>query len=117
MYVDDAVLFSPSAKALNTEIQSLQTAFYLTDEGELQDYLGTCFTWHPDGMVELEQYKTIDNCLKLIGMGNDNNHIKTHDTPAEAIKILHADQNGEAWNVTWNFHAVVGGLNYLQAMT
>ena len=44
LYVDAAALFSPNAKALNTEIQSLQTTFDLTDEGELQDYLGTCFT-------------------------------------------------------------------------
>ena len=67
-------------------------------------------------MVGLQQYKTINNCLKLIGMGDDSNHVKTHDTPAEAIKILHADQDGEAHKATWNFHAVIGGLNYLQAM-
>ena len=117
LYVDNAALFSPSAKALNTEIQSLQTAFDHTDEGELQDYLGTHFTRHPDGMVESQQYKMINNCLKIIGMGYDNNHIKTHDTPAEAIKILHADQDGEVRKATWNFCAVIGGLNYLQAMT
>ena len=64
-----------------------------------------------------EQYKMIDNCLKIISMGNDNDHIKTHDTPAEAIKILHADQVREAHKAPWNLCAVVGSLNYLQAMT
>ena len=42
-------------KALNIEIQSLQTAFVLTNEGELQEYLRTHFKQHPDGMVELQQ--------------------------------------------------------------
>ena len=50
-------------------------------------------------------------------MGVDIDLVKTHDTPAEAIKIFHADQDGEARKANWNFHTVRGGLNFLQAMT
>ena len=35
-------------------------SFELTDEGELQDYLGTRLTNHPDGRIELQQKKMID---------------------------------------------------------
>ena len=117
LYTDDAAFFSPNAQAIDDEIASLKKAFDLTDEGELQDYLGTRFIRHTDGRVELQQQKSIDNCLKLLGMGNNNENVKLHDTPAESSKILHANNDGMDRKQVWNFHAVVGCLNYLQAMT
>ena len=41
LYVDDAAIFSPNSMAINHEIMSLKQSFDLTDEGDLQDYLGT----------------------------------------------------------------------------
>ena len=117
LYVDDAVLFSPNSTAINHEIMSLKQSFDLTDEGDLQDYLGTRLTKHPDGRIELQQKKTIDNCLELLGMGPTSKNVKTHDTPAESSKILHADEDGANWKHAWNYRVVVGCLNYLQAMT
>ena len=117
LYVDDAALFSPNSAAINREIASLKQSFELTDEGELQDYLGTRLTKHSDGCMELQQKKTIDNCLDMLGMGPSSKNVKTHDTPAESSKILHADEDGDTQKHTWNYRAVVGCLNYLQAMT
>ena len=48
---------------------SLKQAFNLTDEGELKDYLGMHFNHYPDAYIELQQQKTIDICLKAIGLG------------------------------------------------
>ena len=117
LYVDDAALFSPNSTAINHEIMSLKQSFDLTDEGDLQDYLGTRLTKHLDGRIELQQKKTIDNCLELLGMGPTSKNVKTHDTLAESLKILHADENGANRKHAWNYRAVVGCLNYLQAMT
>ena len=117
LYVDNAALFSPNSMAINREIMSLKQSFDLTDEGDLQDYLGTRLTKHPDGCIELQQKKTIDNCLELLGMGPTSKNDKTHDTPAESSKILHADENGANRKYAWNYWAVVVCLNYLQAMT
>ena len=111
LYMDDAAFFSPSAQSIDDEITSLKKAFDLTDEGELQDYLGTRFIRHTDGRVELQQQKSIDNCLNLLGMGEDKENVKIHDTPAESSKILHADNNGIGRKQGWNFRAVVGCLN------
>ena len=116
LYTDDATFFSPNAQAIDDEIASLKKAFDLTDEGELQDYLGTRFIRHTDGRMELQQQKSIDNCLKLLGMDEDKENVKLHDTPAESSKILHADNNGMDQRQMWNFCAIVGCLNYLQAM-
>ena len=117
LYTDDAAFFSPNAEEIDDEIASLKKAFHLTDEGELQDYLGTCFIRHTDGRMELQQKQSIDNCLKLLGKGKDKENVKLHDTPAESSKILHADNNGTDRKQMWNFRAIVGCFNYLQAMT
>ena len=117
LYVDDAALFSPDSAAINREIDSLKKSFELTDEGELQDYLGTRLTKHADGRIELQQKKTIDNCLDMLGMGPSSKNVKTHDTPAESTKILHADEDRDTRKHAWNYRVVVGCLNYLQAMT
>ena len=50
-------------------------------------------------------------------MGPTSKNVKTHDTPAESSKILHADEDGTNREHVWNYRAVVGCLNYLQAMT
>ena len=113
LYVNDATLFSPNSTAINCEITSLKQSFELTNEGELQDYLGTWLTKHPDGQIEIQQKKTIDNCLEMLGMGPPSKNVKTHDTPAESSKILHAYEDGANWKHVWNYRAVVGCLNYL----
>ena len=59
LYIDGAALFSPNPMAINHEIMSLKQSFDLTDEGDLQDYLGTRLTKHPAGRIELQQKKTI----------------------------------------------------------
>lgn len=117
LYVDDAALFSPHATAIDNELQLLRKSFELTDEGDVVDYLGTRFIKHNNGSVELQQQKAIDNCLTHLGMGLDKDNVKQHDTPAEANKILHADPAGSPRKQQWNYRAVVGSLNYIQAMT
>ena len=96
---------------------SLKQSFELTNEGELQDYLGTQLTKYPVSWIELQQKKMIDNCLDMLGMGPSSKNVKTHDTPAESSKIHHVDEDGANWKHAWNYQAVMGCLNYLQAMT
>ena len=103
LYVDDAALFSPNSSAINHEITYLKQSFELTEEGELQDYLGTRLTKHPDSRIELQQKKTIDNCLEMLGMGPTSKTVKTHDTLAESSKILHADEDGANRKHMWNY--------------
>ena len=51
-------------------------------------------------------------------MGPTSKNVKTHDTPAESSKILHADEDGAIQKHAWNYQVVVGCLkNYLKAMT
>ena len=59
LYIDDDAFFSPNAKDIDAEIVSLQKSFNMTDEGELQDYLGTCFIWHPNGIIKFNNTKQL----------------------------------------------------------
>jgi hypothetical protein len=60
VYVDDAILISPHKHLIMKEIASLQRDYDLTDDGELQDYLGTRFVRKSDGSIELSQPKMIE---------------------------------------------------------
>ena len=89
-------------KDIDVEIVSLQKSFDMTEEGELQDYLGTHFIWHPNGIIELQQQKGIDHCLDSIGMGSSADTVKLH-TPAEVTKVLHKDENGPPCKQSRNY--------------
>ena len=89
--------------AINCEILSLKQSFQLTDEGELQDNLGSWLTKDPDGWIELQQMKSIDNCLEMLGgMGPTSKNVKTHDTLAESSNILDANEDGANRKHAWN---------------
>ena len=68
LYIDDAAFFLPDVSTIQNGIKSLQQSFDLSDESKLQDYLGSRFLKHPDGCIELQQQKTIDNCLNLLSL-------------------------------------------------
>jgi hypothetical protein len=68
VYVDDAILISPSKFKIQEEILSLQKDYDLTDDGALKDYLGTLFERHADGSISLTQAKMIERVLQVVGL-------------------------------------------------
>ena len=70
LYIDDAVLTSPSKQLIMKEIKSLQESYVLTDKGELKDYLGTCFNRRPDGSIKFTQPRMIEQVLDIIGLNS-----------------------------------------------
>jgi hypothetical protein len=76
------------------EIKSLQLDFDLTDDGELEDYLGTRFTRKTDGSIELSQPKMIERVLEIVGLDPTSTRTKLHDTPTSDLKILDNDPVG-----------------------
>jgi hypothetical protein len=116
LYVDDAILLSPHKSLIDSEIKSLQQDYDLTDDGELQDYLGTRFTKHPNGSIELTQPRMIQRILDMVGLGSTNERVKMHDTPACDRHLLDKDPDGLSRVSSWNYRSVVGSLSYLQAM-
>ena len=115
VYVDDAIIISADKEKINSEIKSLQQDYVLTDDGELKDYLGTRFTRHPDGSIELSQPHMVNRILEMVGITSHSN-TKMHDTPALDSKLLDNDPEGAARVQSWDYRSVVGSLSYLQAM-
>jgi Reverse transcriptase (RNA-dependent DNA polymerase) len=116
VYVDDAILISPFKTKIDKEIASLQEDYDLTDEGELQDYLGIRFDRRLDGSLKLTQPRMIERVLEIVGLKKDDQHVKLHDTPASEHKLLDNDPHGAFRTQQWNYRSAVGCLSYLQAM-
>ena len=55
LYVDNKYIITLSINLIKSEIISLQSDYDLTDDGELQDYLGTRFDRSMDGHITLNQ--------------------------------------------------------------
>jgi hypothetical protein len=53
VYVDDAILYGPSSKNIDGIIASLKEGFDVTDEGEIDDYLGVKVTRPTKDIIEL----------------------------------------------------------------
>ena len=115
-YVDDCLIFAPKKNSIDHLISNLQENFVLTDEGDVDIYLG----------IKIERLvgNENDNKLKLsqphltkqiIDMTNLTDQ-RMHDTPAEPRKILMRDSEGEARRYKWSYHLIVGMLNYLCIM-
>ena len=88
VYVDDAILISPSQGKIQQEIKSLQQSYDLTDDGTLEDYLGTRFIRHNDGSIKLTMPKMIGRILDIVGLDINDTRVKMHDTPADPNNIL-----------------------------
>jgi hypothetical protein len=116
VYVDDAILISPFKTKINLEIESLKREYDLTDEGELQDYLGIRFDRRDDGSLKLTQPRMIERVLEIVGLSKDGERVKLHDTPASEHQMLDNNPDGAVRSQVWNYRSAVGCLSYIQAM-
>ena len=113
LYVDDACLISPSKIKIQQEISSLKQDYDLTDDGELQDYIGTRFQRHTNGSVTLSQPRMIERLLAIVGLDSKDSQIKLHDTPANVI--LQNNTDAKPRKQKWHYRSAVGCLSYIQA--
>jgi hypothetical protein len=116
VYVDNPILISPHKSLLRKEIKSLQLDYDLTDDGELEDYLGTRFTRKSDGLIELSQPKMIERVLRIVGLDPNYTRTKLQDTPASDLKILNIDPDALPRDQPWIYRSAVGCLSYINAM-
>ena len=68
VYVDDAILCGPCSKAIDSIIASLMESFDVTDEGEIDDYLGVKITRPTKDTIDLRQLHLIQQILDEVGM-------------------------------------------------
>ena len=78
--MDDTIFFAPDDPIINKEINSLKSnGFELTDEGEVDSFLGIKFTHSENGDMTMSQPALINSIIKMLGLQHDS---KKHRTPA-----------------------------------
>ena len=90
MYIDDCLMFAKTADIIENLIASLRTEFTLTDEGDVNGFLGIDVKNLSDGSYELTQPGFIDRIIKEVGLEDE---LKEHTTPAVS-KLLSKDEDG-----------------------
>jgi histone deacetylase 1/2 len=118
-YVDDSILIDPDPKNIDKVIAEFKAHKYdVTDEGEIDDYLGVKIERRSDGTIKLSQPHLVDQILEDLNLlpekSNGRYASKTSETPAQSTTILSRGQEDESHNEKWQYRSVIGKLNFLE---
>ena len=110
LYLDDSIFLSPKDSIIDEHIASLKDLnFDLTNEGDIEAFLGVKVQRDNSGNIKMSQPGLIDTVLNTLGLESDS---KTHDMPA-INPPLHAHENGAERTEKWSYCSVIGMLIYL----
>ena len=114
-YVDDTIIWSPDESAIDKTIKDLEDAgFDLTDEGDVDSFLGIDIKRHDDNSgFTMTQPALIKSIIDALGLQNDS---KQHKIPA-VNPPLQKHSHSEPFNETWNYRSLIGMLTYLARNT
>ena len=116
LYTDDSILAGPCQKEIQTIIQQIRsTGLQITEEGDIQDFLGINIMRRKDGTIELTQPHLIDQILHDLKM--DDERLKPKDTPCKSSTILTRGDSDEDFDRSFHYRSVIGKLNYLEKGT
>jgi hypothetical protein len=121
-YVDDTILIDPSDKAIDNIIQELKDQkFNVTDEGQIEDYLGVRIEKLKDGRIKMSQPHLIQQILQDLNLEQRDRsskevryQAKSQNIPAPSTVILQRDVDSESHKEKWSYRSVIGKLNYLE---
>ena len=113
-YVDDTLFFAKDDAIIDEHISILKPKqFELTNEGDVEAFLGVNAQRNLDSTIKMTQLNLIDTVIKLVGLEHES---KQHKTPA-TIPPLHAHTNGVEQHTHWNYCSAIGMLTYLARNT
>ena len=114
-YVNGALCLSPKSAEVDKFIQDLQDAnFKVTDEGDINDYLGVKVTKRTDGRFDLTQHHLIQQILDDLGFTKTT---VEKSSPAPSTKLLSRDLKGPPFNENWDYRAIISKMNFLKKST
>jgi hypothetical protein len=115
-YVDDCFIIAKKQSVIDQLFESLDNGpekFNLTNEGQMEQYLGVDIKRNTDGTFELRQPYLIQRILDLCKV---DDAFKSRATPAATL-LLNKDVDGASRKYDWNYRSAVGMLGYLQGST
>lgn len=114
MYTDDSIITAPTEQEMNDAVAAIKsTKLHVTEEGDVQDFLGVNITRHTDGNIEFKQPLLIQTILDDLRL-DEHEHGKIRDTPSKASSILKRHQNSTSHDNSFNYRSVIGKLGYLE---
>ena len=116
LYTDDSILAGPCKDEIERIIKDLKQAkLKITDEGDIQDFLGVNITKKSDGTIHLTQPHLVDQILQDLRMAQEN--VKVKHTPTKVSTLLKRDQQGLDFDRSFHYRSIIGKLNYLEKGT
>ena len=113
LYTDDSILAGPDEEELSQIVEEIRsTGLDVTEEGDLEDFLGVNIDKLDDDTYHLTQPQLIDQILEDLHLNNEN--VTEKDTPACSSNILHSFPDSEPFDNHFHYRSVVGKLNYLE---
>ena len=114
VYTDDGIFCGPDKADIDKCMSDLSSKFEITDEGDIDEYLGVKVTRLDDGRITLTQPHLIVSIIQDLGFKENT---KGKDTPAPSTANLNRDASGEDHNEQWDYRSVIGKLNFLEKST
>ena len=114
IYVDDTIFWAPKDSIIDKTISELRALnFDLTDEGDVDSFLGIKIDTADDKTITMSQPALTDTIIKTLGLNHDS---KSHKTPAVSPPLQkYADS--APFNEKWIYRSLIGMLTYLARNT
>ena len=120
-YVDDCIIFSPTMESIDRLVQPMHDGpenFKLTDEGNVNKFLGIEITPIDSSSFELSQPFLFNRLLQFLGLCNNSFETDANSSSTPVAKgMLHRDLVGKLRMYKWKYWTSVGMLSYLQNST
>ena len=116
LYTDNSILAGPEKSEVDEIIRQMKKVkLNITDEGDVEDFLGVNIEHSDDGSIVLSQPHLIDQILKDLNMANEN--VKVKETPAASSIVLRKYESSPAFDNSFHYRSIIGKLNYLEKCT
>mmetsp|Transcript_22323 Transcript_22323/g.48518 ORF Transcript_22323/g.48518 Transcript_22323/m.48518 type:complete len:523 (+) Transcript_22323:114-1682(+) len=113
LYTDDSILAGPNKKAVENAIRDIKdVGLNITEEGDIQDFLGVNIDRQPDGTIKFTQPHLIHQILK--DMHLDGDEVKTQEIPASSSKLLKRHTTSKKHDESFKYRSIIGQLGYLE---
>jgi hypothetical protein len=114
VFVDDCLIFSRDKAKVDGFIDQLRAKnFDLTDEGDIQQYLGIDVKHRDDGTIELRQPFLIENLIK--DFEDEVGTLNSCREPATPKQSMTSEGDARKWS--FSYPSYIGRLNFLSGST
>ena len=97
-------------------MKTVKENFVLTDEGDINKFLGTEITQLDDKRFKVSQPFLVDWIVNFLNINTNDYGMETNTKPTPVGKyLIHKDLAGKPRKEDWDYRTAVGILTYLQA--